>query len=47
MSRPTLESGKPAPNVTFQGEHDEPIALSDLCASAERAIVLGFLRHYG
>lgn len=36
-----------APNIILRGEHDEPIALSDLSAGAERGIVLSFLRHYG
>jgi hypothetical protein len=39
--------GSPAPNVTLAGERDEPVALSALWTSAERGIVLSFLRHYG
>ena len=39
--------GQAAPEVTLQGEHDEPIALNDLWQGAEQGIVLSFLRHYG
>lgn len=47
MSVRTIHVDTPAPEVTLQGEHDEPVALSDLWAGAERGIVLSFLRHYG
>ena len=42
-----IETGSAAPDVTLQGEHDEPVALSDHWTGAQHGIVLSFLRHYG
>ena len=47
MLNDRIEVGVPAPDISLRGKGDEAIALRDLWTSAERGIVLGFLRHYG
>ena len=47
MSASSPRADHPAPNIALQDERDEPVALSDLWAGAERGIVLSVLRQYG
>lgn len=47
MPDTSIRIGSSAPDVTLQGERDEPKALGALWSCAEQGIVLGFLRHYG
>lgn len=47
MSDQTAKPGSLAPDVSLEGERDQPVSLSALWTAAERGIVLSFLRHYG